>query len=201
MKKELVILGSLFFLIGCATARLGTGPEVYSLVEYPSTVRVGVAKAVDARGTDSAGTIGACGIKIKDDELSTLATNYLLDGLNRQVKTNTVRVEKVSSENVSQLAAEHNVVYIVIAKISELKMFSADAIMQPVQVDCIMDLEIFDKTGRQVFHKSFAGAYQERIGLSIVDKATGRLAERAVKDAVANLVKDPELQRILQSKQ
>lgn len=57
-----------FLISGCATARLGTGPEAYALKEYPKGSRVAVAKVMDARGSDSAGMIGGCGVKVKAKE-------------------------------------------------------------------------------------------------------------------------------------
>ena len=192
----LVLLGG-FLISGCATARLGAGPDVYSLKEYPEGMRVAVAKVADVRGSDSAGTIGGCGIKIKGKELEPLATSYLLDGMSRYLMVNISRVEDISAGKVPQLAVANNAVYFVSAGITRLKMHSFDALMQPVEADCGLDLKIYDRQGREVFQKTFTGSYQERIGLSIVEKTTGKIAERTVQDAVSNLVKDPELQKLL----
>ena len=192
-------MGWMLFLAGCATARLGTGPDVYSLKEYPGGTRVAVARVVDARGSDSAGTIGGCGIKIKAKELEALATNYLLDGANRYLGANISRVENVSAGTVPQLASENDAIYFMSARITGLKMSSLDAIMQPVEVSCDLDLKVYDRKGHEVFQKTFKGSYQERIGFSIVEKATGKLAERTVQDAVSNLVKDPELRELLKA--
>ena len=200
MKRYLiaVFLGGLL-ISGCATARLGTGPDVYSLKKYPAGTRVAVAKVADARGSDSAGMIGGCGIKIKAKELEALATNYLLDGMSRYFMTNISQVENVSAETVPQLASENDAAYFVSARIASLKMSSLDALLQPVEVSCDLDLKVYDRSGKEVLRKTFTGSYQERIGLSIVEKATGKLAERTVQNAVANLVKDTELQRLLKA--
>lgn len=186
-------------ICGCATARLGTGPDVYSLAGYPQGAHVGIVKVADARGTDNAGMIGGCGIKIKGDDLSTLATNYLLDGVNRQLCVNVVRMKETAPDAAVAAASGYGVQYMIFAKIHQLKMSSLDALMQPVEVECNLGLKVYDSSGKEILDKSFTGYYQERIGLSIVDKATGKLTERVVRDAVSNLVKDPELQGILKA--
>lgn len=198
MKKTLVAAFLGVLITGCATARLSQGPDTFSLIEHSNAVRIGVPKATDARGTNKAGTIGAAFIQVKS-ELVDLTTNYLINYLNTRLNANVIRIKTVDSQEISSVSSQYQADRIFILKIKRLKMFSADALMQPVEVDLDLAFEVYDQTGKQIYKQEVTGHHEKRIGISIVDKTTGQLVEAAVLDAMNNLVKDPGLKKSLAS--
>lgn len=182
----------LSFSTGCATAKLSRGPDTYALSKHPDGIRLGVNKVVDERNGDKVGTIGAAIINVKRQDLANLATNYLISQLNTSFKANIEEVAVTAPEQIPAEAEKRNVKGLVLARISHLRMFSMDAIMQPVKVELNMEAELYDAGGQLLFNKSFPGNFEKRIGISLVEHSTGQLVEATVRDAVSNLVKDTD---------
>jgi len=182
---------------GCATAQLSKGPDTYALIEHQESAAFGIPKAMDERKGENAGTIGGALIKVKKKDLVELATNYLVQYINQKVGLNVVRITMSESEPAEVIMAKHNVDGIVVLKIKELKMFSMDALLQPVKTDLTLELMILDKSGRAIYERTVTGHDEKRIGVSMVEKSAGKIVETVVKDALSQLVKDPELRKII----
>lgn len=189
----MIVFGTL--TSGCATARLSQGPDTYALEHHTGVKTLGITKVVDKRGSFSAGSIGAAGIKVKGN-LVDLTTNYVIKNVHDYLNMN---VERVGSDEaqMASLIQEKNLAGVLQVEIPELKMFSADALMQPVETKILLDVILFDKTGKQIYKTRVMGNYEKRIGLTIVDKATGELVEKVVSDAASQLVKDQGLVKAL----
>lgn len=198
MKQKIVIMIALLGILeGCATARLPKSPDIYALQQFPTATRLAVPKVIDQRGTNNAGTIGAAGIRVKD-EIVDFTTNHLLHELNNRLNVNVVTTGAVDEDQASQAVETTNTDGLVIAKIKKLKMHSMDALMQPVEVDMDMDVLVFDKQGQKLLEKTIIGHYEKRIGLSVVDKSTGELVDSTVQDTMHNLVKDTDFKNAIQ---
>lgn len=198
MKKIVTIAFLSVFVSGCASAKLSRGPDTFPLIEHTHSLRVGVPQAVDERGTNRAGTIGAAFIQVKS-ELADLTTNYLINYLNTRLNLNVERIQMAAVQDFATIFSQHNMDRVLIVKIKRLKMFSVDALMQPVEVDLDLECEVYDPSGNLIYRQTFMGHHEKRIGISIVDKTTGKLVEAAVLDAMNNLVKDPGLKKSLAS--
>ncbi len=190
MKRMIGFVSVALILSGCATARLSKGPESFALTQHPNAVNVGVAKVVDERTSANVGTIGAAGIRVKQADLSDITTNYLVNSLNTELKTNVTRIVSINNENAATVAGSTAADVFLATHIKRVKIFSADALMQPVEVNIDMELTVYDKAGKTIYTAPISGTYEKRIGISIVDKATGQLVESTVQDAVNNLIKD-----------
>lgn len=195
--KSVLVLALLAVFTGCATARLPESPDIFSLQQFSTSTRIAVPKVVDERGTNNAGTIGAAGIKVKD-EIVDFTTNHLLHALNTRLNVNVVTTGPVNEAQASQAVETSNTNGLVIAKIKRLKMHSIDALMQPVEVDMDMDVLVYDKQGQKLIEKTIIGHYEKRIGLGIVDKSTGELVDATVKETMQNLVKDTDFKNAIQ---
>ena len=196
MKKIVTIAFLGVFISGCASAKLSRGPDTFSLIEHTNSLRVGVPKAHDERGTNRAGTIGAAFIQVKS-ELVDLTTNYLIHYLNTKLDLNVERIPMTGAKDRVSTPSPHNMDRVLILRIKRLKMFSMDALMQPVEVDLDLECEVYDSDDHLVYRQTIMGHHEKRIGISIVDKTTGKLVEAAVLDAMNNLVKDPGLKKSL----
>jgi hypothetical protein len=192
------ILAGLFVVAGCATARLSKGPDVYTVSQHPSGLKVGVAKVVDQRESTKAGSIGATSVRV-DKDIADMTTNYLIQTLDQQMQVNVVPVEASTPAGVASIASQRGVDAVVVSQITSVKMFSADAIMQPVSTSIDMNTVVYNRDGSEKYRRSFSGKYEKRIGLTIVDKATGELVEEAVKDMMAGVGRDTGLKEALQA--
>ena len=198
MLKVLFLSSIVALTTGCAAAKLSRGPDTYALTRYPDAVRIGVAKVLDERGGHKVGTIGATVIFVKK-ELADLTTNYLIHHLNSNLRANVEQVIVTSPDEIPSEAAKNNVEGIVLARINRLRMFSIDALMQPVEVELSLDVEVYDRNGLRVYKESFMGHHEKRIGITLVEHSTGKLVEAAVLDAMNNLVKDPGFKKSIAS--
>ena len=106
---------------------------------------------------------------------------------------NVLRIPEAPEEDFAESASQHQLDGVMAGTIRALRMYSADAIMQPVRVDMDLDFEIYDRIGNQVYRTTIHGHYEERIGITIVDKSTGRLVEATVQNAIDNLARDSGL--------
>jgi hypothetical protein len=190
--KRIAIALVLAVFTGCAAARLPKGPDVYSLPEYPSAPKVGVAKVADARESTKAGHIGATSVRV-DKDVADLTTNYLLDALNRDMKLNVAHAEATGPAGIASMASQQGMDAVLVSAIKRVEMSSADAVMQPVHTVVDMECVVYGRDGSERYRRLFSGSYDKRIGITIVDKATGELVENAVKETVTSLAKDPGL--------
>lgn len=198
MIKKLGLIGLiLIFISGCATAKLTSGPSL-ALIHHPDALNVGVSKVIDERESANAGTIGATGIRVKQGDLSSTLTNYLTQSVNSNMNVNVTPVAAATDRNAASVAENSNTDRVLAVTIKKIKVFSADAIMQPVEVHLDLEMNVYDRKGKNIYSAPISGSYEKRIGLTIVDKATGELVEATVKDAVNNIVKDEGLKKALE---
>lgn len=176
---------------GCATAKLSRGPDTFSLIEHSNALRVGIPRVVDERGTANIGTIGAAFIQVKG-ELVDLTTNYLINHLNTKMDLNVERLKGIASAPSQQPTDR-----VLVVRIKKLKMFSIDALMQPVEVDLDLECEVYGPGGQLIHKQAIMGHHEKRIGILIGEQTTGKLVEAAVLDAMNNLVKDPGIKESL----
>lgn len=195
--KQIGIAVIALLLTGCATARLSKGPDTFELIRHENRAEVGVAKAQDERKSEGAGTIGGAFVRVKKSDLTELATNYLVQYINSKVELNVVRVAMEGEASVKEIAVSHMVEGIVLLKVKEMKLFSIEALLQPVEADLTLELIVFDSTGDQIYSRTVTGHNETRIGISIVENSTGKIVEAALKDALSQLVKDSELRAII----
>jgi len=153
---------------------------------------------VDERGTANAGTIGAAFIQVKG-ELVDLVTNYLINHLNTKMDLNVERLKTATAQDIASASSVYHTDRVLVVRIKRLKMFSMDALMQPVEIDLDLECEVYDPDGKLIYQQTIMGRNEKRIGISIVDKTTGKLVEAAVLDAMNNLVKDSGLKKSLAS--
>lgn len=198
MRKTLAWVLVLFTISGCATAKLPAGPDIYGLNKYSDVGAVAVSKVVDERGTISAGTIGATGVRVKNDVVP-LTTNYLLSMMNTNLNLNVIPVGSLSSASAGEVLGQSDAGGGILLKIKSLKLHSVDAMMQPVEVDMDVDVAVFERGGKVVVEKSVSGHYEKRIGLSIVDKSTGELVDQVVRETIANVIKDSDIKLALET--
>lgn len=196
MKKIIIIMTAVLILNGCATARLSKGPDTYTLLQHSGGVNLGVAKVIDERASKNVGTIGAAGIRV-NEEIVPLATNYLISYLNEKLTANITRIPDVPEAQIPSIAEQNKISKLIVTRIKKLKLFSADALMQPVEVDMDMEVTVFDAAGTQLYQQMIQGHFEKRIGLSIVDKSTGELVESTVKDTVSNLITNSNFQKVI----
>lgn len=196
MKTLLTAVFVSFLVTGCATAKLSKGPDTFSLTEHTASPRIGIPRVVDERGTSQAGTIGAAFIQVKG-ELMDLTTNYLVNHLNTKLNLNIERIKAQTPQDIASASSERSMDRVLIVRIKKLKIFSMDALMQPVEVDLDLAYEVYDMSGKLIHQQEVLGHHEKRLGISVVDKATGKLVEAAVLDAMKNLVKDPGLKKSL----
>lgn len=197
-KNFLTVLLISGLVSGCATARLDSGPSI-ALTHHMQAPNVGVSKVIDERQSPNIGTIGAAGIRVKQADLSQTLTNHLIQSLNSHLKVNVTPVVEVHDQNAASVAESSNTDRVVSLRVKKLKMFSADALMQPVEVNMDLELKVYDRAGKVIYTTPVTGSYEKRIGISIVEKSTGQLVNSTVQEAINNLIKDPGLKKSLAS--
>ncbi len=191
MKKILLLLGCLLSLNACATATLPSGPTLNNLTQHSNALSVAV-DVVDERESTKVGTIGALTVHVKKN-IEDLVAGHLLTALNADKKINVVRSY---SEELGGNAGNTG---IIVSKIKTLNMNSADAILDPVQVDLSLEILVKNAKGEKTLHTFAMGRYSKRIGITIVDRSTGQLVDSVVKDAVFNLMQDAKFGKALES--
>ncbi len=187
-QHALLVLG-LALLTGCVTAKLPPASDAFAPQDRPGQAKVGVARVKDARASVKVGHIGAASISVKKPDLENLVTSHLMDCFNRQLGVNVERVSAETAEEAKLLADSRGVDGLVLASILNLTMTSVDAVMEPVEVALDVEVSLHDQTGRQIFKEVVLGRYSKWIGITIVDKATGKLVDattRAFAEALAN---------------
>ena len=180
-RLKLLSLG-LLFLIGCATAKLPAGPDVYKLTTHPDAKTVGVVDVHDARTTKTAGTVGAASITVGDD-LAELVTKNLIDKFNKAG----FNVRRVDASAVTA-PKNFNVDYVLKTDVLAVKLFSIDAILQPVDTSITLKADVYDHEGKQVYSNSFEGKTKKQVGISFDFSAEGDLVEEAAQDAIHKMI-------------
>ena len=187
--KQIFLFGIIVFISGCATARLPQGPDIYSTHQYSEARAFGVVKVVDQREKKKAGTIGALTVNVDHEELAQITTNYLIESLNLKLQLNVSRISKFDPENIDLPLSNQNLNGFIVARIKKLKLFSVDAILQPVSVEIFMEIDVYNTQGQIVYSDVFDGYFNKRMGLRTSSEAHGELVESAVKTLMENLVK------------
>lgn len=197
MRSVFIIMLVLFTGTGCITAHLSKGPDTSVLIQHEDLNPIGVAAALDDRDSEKIGTIGATTIEVKKSELTNLVSNHLIRYINEKIGLNVERVEVSDSDSIKLIASKKKVEGIIILRIKSLRMFSLDALLQPVEVDLTLELSVFEEGGQELYRRVITGHHEKRIGISIVEKATGEIVEAAIKDTLRQYAKDPDLKRII----
>lgn len=175
----LIALISLFSS-GCATINLPPGPSAYELQHYEDNVIIGVTQAADLRSSNKVGTVGLATFKIKS-HITQLTSEHLMNHINKSLGFN---VEQVASNDFRIVSG------IVNSKIKEIKIFSVDAILQPVETKFILQIEVLNPNGESVFRDDFLGLHKETLGLSFTHEKEGRFIEAALINALDKLIEN-----------
>lgn len=192
-----VILGLLLFSsAGCATARLPEGPDA-SILIHQEPAPVVVARASDEREGEKIGTIGATTIFVKKGGLVNLVSNHLVRYINEKVGLNVERVEVSETDSIKLIATKKKIEGVILLRIKSLRMFSVDALLDPVQTNLTLELVVFDEAGREIYRRVATGHHEKRIGVSVVEKSAGELVESVVKETLRQYLRDPDLRRII----
>ncbi len=186
----------LFTVVGCTTVTLPSGPKAFALVQYPNAVTLGVPKVEDARGVAKMGTIGALSINM-DDKVTGFVSDYLINCLNNDLKMNVQRIKDVNAADLTSIAKEYHLDRIVVGKIISLKMFSIDAILQPVETTIVLDITIYNQDGSKIYGNNFLGNNIKRVNALAVQTSAGKLVEEAVKDSMIKVKVDDDFQKAL----
>jgi len=181
---------------GCTTARLSGGPDVYALAEHANALRMGVTQIVDERKSDHLGTVGAAGIRVRREDVTELATNYLLHILNAKMDTNVVRVNQVTPSDIPALVEREQIDGVIVCRIKNLSLFSIDAIMQPTKVEMDLEVEVYNRAGALMYSEIANGYYSKRIW-PMTQNGAGKLVESAIQDVMSKLAKDSYLKKSL----
>ncbi len=197
MKKLIVWILGLIVLSGCATAKLSKGPDPAILIHHEESVPIGVVTTMDERESEKIGTIGATSIVVKKNDLVDLVGNHLIRYINEKIGLNVERVQINENDSIKLVATKKKVEGVIVLRIKSLRMFSIDAILQPVEVNLTLELIVFDEVGQEIYHRIADGHYEKRIGISVVEKSAGELVEAVVKETLSQYVKDPELKKII----
>ncbi len=191
-KKFILLLFIACILSGCATAQLAKGPDINNLKQYTGASQVAVAMTEDVRPSTNAGSIGATSIDVPKDA-NNMVYNYLVSCLNENLGINIKEAGRVSQQDIAQVGAER----LVVSDISSIKIYSFDAIMQPVQTEVLLNVAVLNKQGTAIYRQSYVGKYEERIGISIVSSKTGQLVESAIKNLMTQISGDDNLKKAL----
>lgn len=183
---KLMLLG-LVFLVGCATAKLPAGPDIYKLTNHPDAKIIGVVDVHDARTNKTAGSVGAASITVGDD-LAELVTKNLINRFNKEG----FNVRRVDASAVSA-PKDFNVDYVLKTDILAVKLFSIDAILQPVDTSITLKADVYDQDGKLTYSDSFEGKARKQVGLSFDFSAEGDLVQEATLDAIGRLVESKVL--------
>lgn len=196
--RSIFLIAFVFFAVtGCATARLSKGPDTSLLVQHKEVSPIGVADAVDDRKSEKIGTIGATSIVVKKNDLVDLVGNHLIRYISEKIGLNVERVQINENDSIKLVAMKKKVEGVIVLRIKSLRMFSMDALLQPVEVDLTLELIVFDEVGQEIYHRIADGHYEKRIGISVVEKSAGELVETVVKETLSQYVKDAELKKII----
>jgi hypothetical protein len=199
MRKYFFLVFLILSFSGCTTVKLAQGPAIDSLPIFSNAPNVGVAKTLDQREKSYIGTIGASPIHIKEG-LPEATSNYLTYNVNTLYKLNVVQIpETPDSEKITEIAKKYAVTRVIVPKIKAVRMFSLDAILQPVEVNVDMLVDVYDISGKEVFHETVTGQYEKRIGLSVGNKSIASLVEMAIREAVSNLVKNENFESVVKT--
>lgn len=198
MKNIFFIMVGLFGLTGCASAQPGTSPETtHAIVQHKEVTMPEAVKVMDDRGNKKARTIGATVIQTNGNNLVELVTDHFIKYINDKARLNVVKVAIKESDVIEEVVDTYKLEGMAILKIKELRVFSIDAFIQPVEVDLLLELSIFDKSGQKIYNRTISGHHEERIGLIIVENNVENLVEIVLKDALNQYGKDPELKKII----
>ena len=197
MKRTIVWIIGLIVLSGCATAKLSKGPDPAVLIHHDEIAPIGVATAMDERDSEKIGTIGATSIVVKKNDLVDLVGNHLVRYINEKIGLNVERVQVTDNDSIKLVATKKKVEGVIVLRIKSLKMFSMDALLQPVEVNLTLELVVFDEVGQEIYRRIADGHYAKRIGITVVEKSAGELVEAVVKETLSQYVKDSELKKII----
>ncbi len=197
MKKAFWVFPVLL-MMGCTTLQLSKGVDMNELREYPEGVRLGLVSAKDLRGSNSIGSIGAAGYKLKG-EVVDFTTNQVMSSANHYLQANLLPISQPAESEMAGVALRNNLDGFVIPEIHKIKLFSMDSLMQPVETDVDIKVNLYNAKGEAVYNSSYAGHYEKRVGLVTSPKPIAELVENAIKDAVSKFVKDEEMKKQLQS--
>lgn len=200
-RKECVKATPLILILlltnGCATAKLSKGPDPAVLINHDEIAPIGVATAMDERDSEKIGTIGATSIVVKKNDLVDLVGNHLVRYINEKIGLNVERVQVTGNDSIKLVATKKKVEGVIVLRIKSLKMFSMDALLQPVEVNLTLELVVFDESGQEIYRRIADGHYEKRIGITVVEKSAGELVEAVVKETLSQYVKDSELKKII----
>jgi hypothetical protein len=185
MKTKFLLLIGAIFLTSCATASLPKAPSTADLTHFNDVSTIGV-QVTDSREGTRVGSIGATTVSVKED-LAEFVNSYLVSTLNQNLQMNVIGLYGDSLNVVS--AGTNGSVH---ADIVSLQMVSADALMDPVDVRLVMYIKLKNGAGKTIYNETLVGDFSKWIGISIVDKSTGKLVESVVQSAMTNLISKPE---------
>ena len=187
MKRASFLALVCFALSGCATAQIAQGPSIASLKMRDNKPLIVVAMVKDARGKTSVGTIGAAGIAVPETVKNTVH-NYLVNTLYDNFAVNAKGSEGATGSEK-----------LVSSQIDAISIYSFDAIMQPVDTEIRLKLSVLDAQEKSLYEQNYAGMYQERIGMSLVETKTGQLVEEAIRNLMAQIAGDDKLKKVLEN--
>lgn len=183
--------------VGCATARLPKGPDTSILIRHQEPAPVVAARALDERGSEKIGAIGATTIFVRKSELVNLVSNHLIRYLNEKVGLDVERVQTIETDSIQLTATKKKAEGVILLRIKSLRMFSLDALLDPVQTDLTLELIVFDERGEAIYRRAVTGRHEKRIGISVVEKSAGELVESVVKETLRQYLRDRDLRRII----
>jgi len=187
----------LLTITGCATSRIPSGPETFSTIQYEGKPKLGIIKAQDSRKEKKAGNIGLAVINVESEDLTNMVTNHLVHCVNNDLQFNVEKVGAYLPKDMNMVATQYGTSGTITLNVLRLELRSFDAILEPVETDIDAKVQVYDQEGKLVYEEIINGHYSERIGLSIVDKATGELINKATESLIKNIAINLNLRKTL----
>lgn len=192
-----ILFLSCFLFAGCMTAKLPSGPDIYSLNAFEDHVLLGIPKVNDTRENTTLGSLGVESVKAPKKELSLLVTNYLVNTLNSSWEVNVERLAPLDEGQIAGLLAERKLDNILVAEIVGLRLFSLDTVFQPIKAKLDLWVRVYDGKPNPVFNAFYAGEVSDWVGLNTTERKMGLIVDAAVKNAMTKMLEDQALKQLL----
>ncbi len=196
MKKIIPLVISVLLFSSCASARLSKGPDIFALPVHEGAVQTGVPKVGDLRDSEKIGSVGALVLKVKKEDLSGMMTNHLVNHLNTKMSINVIGIPDVTTETIPTMSKEKKLDGVVELKVTKIKLFSIDAVMQPVSTEISIRAAVYNASGKMLYEGDQAGFYEKHEPF-MTDKKAGDMVEQATIMAFDRLVTDPDFENAI----
>ncbi len=127
-------------------------------------------------------------------DLRELVTHYLVHYIHLKAGLSVERIQRDDSRAIELIAAQDKKEESVFLRVDRLRLFSENALLEPLEAELTLEVRVLDRNGAEIYRKTVTGYHAVFV---LFEEGRAILAEGTVKDALKQLIKDPELKGII----